>query len=79
MISMHKEIKFYESLLNLFKGKSNVDYKIAENKIDIIKQEQIQLYEFFFIVNRRDNYLKDIKEINKKIIKIAGFSIEGLR
>ena len=70
MISMHDVIKIFESSLNLLKDKSIVDYNLAVNEIKDIKKAQIQL---------RDNYLKDIEEINEKIKKVTGFSLEGLR
>ena len=70
MISMHDVIKIFESSLNLLKDKSIVDYNLAVNEIKDIKKAQIQL---------RDNYLKDIEEVNEKIKKVTGFSLEGLR
>ena len=61
------------------KGNQMLTIKLLKIKLILSNKNKSNCMNSFFIVNRRDNYLKDIKEINKKIIKIAGFSIEGLR
>ena len=79
MISIHKAIEIFERSLNFLKEKSIFEYNLAVNEIENIKKAQIQLYEFTFILYRRDKYLKDIEEINEKIKKITGFSLGGLQ